>query len=145
MLRFFSAYYAECQKRVSDITTSSILKWTVYITKSRQRYDKTFNNILLHVPNHTLKDMYMLNYETINNTNNLYYNSVEVLIDFIDSVVAKYIFLLATPFFTSASNYGRMNFHSESCRAISYSIHFQPLVAQWFLWPDRLIFKWFFF
>ena len=37
---------------------------SVYIAKSRQRYHKTFNNILLHVSNHTLEDMYMLNYGT---------------------------------------------------------------------------------
>ena len=33
---------------------------SVYIAKSRQRYYKTLNNILLHVPNHALKDVYML-------------------------------------------------------------------------------------
>ena len=33
---------------------------SVYIAKSRQRYYKTLNNIFLHVPNHALKDMYML-------------------------------------------------------------------------------------
>ena len=37
----------------------------VYIAKSRQRYYKTLNNIMLHVPNHALKDMYMLNYGII--------------------------------------------------------------------------------
>ena len=37
---------------------------SVYTAKSRQRYHKTFNNILLHVSNHTLEDMYMLNYGT---------------------------------------------------------------------------------
>ena len=37
---------------------------SVYIAKSRQRYHKTFHNILLHVSNHTLEDMYMLNYGT---------------------------------------------------------------------------------
>ena len=46
---------------------------SVYKAKSRQRYYKTFNNILLHVPNHALKDVYMLNYRTIKNTNSSYY------------------------------------------------------------------------
>ena len=35
-----------------------------YIAKSRQRYHKTFNNILLHVSNHALNDMFMFNYGT---------------------------------------------------------------------------------
>ena len=35
---------------------------SVYIAESRQRYHKPRNNIFLHVSNHTLKDMYMLNY-----------------------------------------------------------------------------------
>ena len=43
------------------------------IAKSRQRYHKTLNNILLHVPNHGLKDVYMLNYGTIKNINSFYY------------------------------------------------------------------------
>ena len=38
---------------------------SVYIAKSRQQCYKTLNNILLHVPNNTLKDVYMLNYGTI--------------------------------------------------------------------------------
>ena len=46
---------------------------SVYKAKSKQRYYKTFNNILLHVPNHALKDVYMLNYRTIKNTNSSYY------------------------------------------------------------------------
>ena len=37
---------------------------SVYKAKSRQRYHWTLNKILLHVSNHTLKDMYMLNYGT---------------------------------------------------------------------------------
>ena len=45
---------------------------SVYIAKSRQRYYKTRNNILLHVPNHALKDVYMLNYGTIKNANSSY-------------------------------------------------------------------------
>ena len=38
---------------------------SLYIAKSRQRYYKTFNNMLLHVPNHALKDVSMLYYGTI--------------------------------------------------------------------------------
>ena len=45
-------------------TVSLKVNKSVYIAKSRQRYHKPRNNILLHVSNHTLKDMYMLNYGT---------------------------------------------------------------------------------
>ena len=45
---------------------------SLYIAKSRQQYYKTLNNILLHVPNHALKDVYMLNYGTIKNANSSY-------------------------------------------------------------------------
>ena len=34
---------------------------SIYIAKLRQRYYKTLKNILLHLSNHALKDMYMLN------------------------------------------------------------------------------------
>ena len=37
---------------------------SAYIAKSRQHYHLTLSNILLHVSNHFLKDMYMLNYGT---------------------------------------------------------------------------------
>ena len=37
---------------------------SVYKAKSGQRYHLTLNNILLHVSNHALKDMYILNYGT---------------------------------------------------------------------------------
>ena len=52
---------------------------SVYIAKSRQRYYKTLNNILLHVPNHALKDVYMLNYGTIKNTNSSYYTGFFII------------------------------------------------------------------
>ena len=70
------------------------LKRSVYIVKSRQRYDKTLNSFLLHMSNHALKDIYMirLNYGTINNTNSLYYSSLEVLIDFINPFIAILVF-----------------------------------------------------
>ena len=103
---------------------------SVYVAKSRQGYHKTLNNILLYMPNHVLKDMYMLNYGTIK-INSFYYSSIEVLIGFINSVIAIHVFLKATPLFTSASNtYDRMNFQSESCLVVAYSTHFQPLVAK---------------
>ena len=60
---------------------------SVYTVKSGQWYD-----FLLHVPNHVLKDIYMLNYGIINNMNSLYYSSIEVLIDFINSVIAIRVF-----------------------------------------------------
>ena len=37
---------------------------SVYIAKSRQRYHKTPNNILLHMSNHALKEMYMPDYRS---------------------------------------------------------------------------------
>ena len=49
------------------------------IAKSRQRYHKTLNNILLHVPNHGLEDVYMLNYGTIKNINSLYYTCLLII------------------------------------------------------------------
>ena len=74
---------------------------SVYTVKSGQWYD-----FLLHVPNHVLKDIYMLNYGIINNMNSLYYSSIEVLIDFINSVIAVRVFFNKQPhFFTSASSY----------------------------------------
>ena len=53
----------------------SILKVnkSVYVAKSRQRYYRTLNNILLHVPNHALKAVFVLNYKIIKNTNSSYY------------------------------------------------------------------------
>ena len=44
---------------------SHVNRLLVYIAKLRQRYYKTLKNILLHVSNHALKDMLMLNYGTI--------------------------------------------------------------------------------
>ena len=49
------------------------LKWISQLAKSSRQYYKTLNNILLHVPNHALKDVYMLNYGIIKNTNSSYY------------------------------------------------------------------------
>ena len=55
---------------------------SVYIAKLGQRYDKTLDNFLLHVPNHALKDMCMLNYGI------LYY----VLIDLINCAIILHVF-----------------------------------------------------
>ena len=60
---------------------------SAYIAKSGQRYDKTLNNFLLHVQNHALKDMYILDCGIINSMNSLYHSYIEVLIDFINSVI----------------------------------------------------------
>ena len=90
----------------------------------------TNNNFLLHVSNHALKYMYMLNYEIINNVNSLYYRSIEVLIDFINSVVTLHVFYKQLHFLLQPQiTYGRMNFQSARCLAVAYSIQFQPLVA----------------
>ena len=95
--------------------------------KSEQRYDDSF---FLHVPNHDLKDMYMRNYGTINNTSSLCYISIEVEINFINFVVAIHVFYKQLHFLLQPRvTYGRMNFHSEICLAVAYSIHFQSLVA----------------
>ena len=49
------------------------LSKSVYMAKSRQRYHKTLANILLHLPNHVLKDLQMFNHGIIKNANKLYY------------------------------------------------------------------------
>ena len=38
---------------------------SVYRAKLRQWYYKTLKNIFLHMPNHALKDIHMLNYGTM--------------------------------------------------------------------------------
>ena len=61
--------------------------------------EDTLNKVVikLHVPNHTLKDMYMLNYGAINNTNSLY-SSSKVLIDSItNNFIAKTFFITVYP------------------------------------------------
>ena len=60
--------------------------------KSVRRYDKKLYNSLLLMLNHALKGMYMLNYGIINNMNSLYYSSMEVIIDFINSVITLLVF-----------------------------------------------------
>ena len=60
--------------------------------KSVRRYDKKLYNSLLLMLNHALKGMCMLNYGIINNTNSLYYSSIEVIIDFINSVITLLVF-----------------------------------------------------
>ena len=53
------------------------------------RHHKTLNNILLHVPNHALKDVYMLNYGTIKNRNSLYYTRFFLLLIFLSYNLIK--------------------------------------------------------
>ena len=62
---------------------------SVYIAKSRQQCYKTLNNILLHVPNNTLKDVYMLNYGTIKNRNILYDTPLFIINFFIIYILIK--------------------------------------------------------
>ena len=64
---------------------------SVYIAKLSKRYYKTLQNVLTHVSNYALKDTYMLNYGTIKKA--VYYNSIGVLIDFINSVTAIHLFI----------------------------------------------------
>ena len=51
-----------------------------YIQLNRGSRVRTFNNILLHVPNHALKDVYMFNYGIMKNTNRPYYTRFFVII-----------------------------------------------------------------
>ena len=89
------------------------------------------NNFLLDVSNHALKDTHILNYGPINNTNSLYYSSVEVLADYINAVIAIHVSFYKQLYFVHQLRvtYGRMNFQSESWLAVDYSIYFYPQVA----------------
>ena len=71
---------------------------SVYIAKSRQRYYKTFKNILLLVPNHALKDVYMLNYGIIKNTNSSYYTRFFVIKFFYHIISSKQTHLVFCTF-----------------------------------------------
>ena len=71
----------------------------VHIAKSRQWYDIKFNSFLLGVPNQAVKEMYMLIYGTIKNTNSLCYSSHEVLIDYIDSIIAIHDIFMSNSIF----------------------------------------------
>ena len=75
--------------------------------------------------------IYILNCRIINiNINSLYYSSIEVLIDFINSVITLHVFYKQLHFSLQPQvTYGHMNFQSESCVAVAYSIHFQPHVT----------------
>ena len=74
--------------------------------------------------------MYMLNYGIINNKTSLYCNSVEVLIDFVDSVISIHIFSKQFHFLLQPRvTYNRMNFHHETCLVGDHSFHFKRLVA----------------
>ena len=64
-LRKYDYYYPQMFLKKYKYIEKKLLKLkvnkSVYIAKSRQRYHLTLNNILLHVSNHTLKDMHILN------------------------------------------------------------------------------------
>ena len=65
--------------------------------------------------NHALKEMYMLNYGTINYAKNFYYSYTEVLIDFINSLIAVHVFYKQLHFLPYPQvTYGPMNFQSET-------------------------------
>ena len=76
---------------------------SVYIAKSRQRYFQTLNNILLHVPNHALKDVYMLNYGTIKSTNSSYYTLFLIINCFYHIISSKDTYLIFCTFFRICS------------------------------------------
>ena len=100
---------------------------SVYIAKSGQQYIKTLNNFFLHVSNHTLNDIYMLNYGIINNMNSLHYSSIEVLIDFVNSVLHETFFISNYPFCTSAWSY--LWSHEYSVWKLSSNCLLNPLSA----------------
>ena len=72
---------------------------SVYIAKSRQRHYKTLNKILLHVPNHALKDVYMLNYGTIKSINILCYTRFFIINFFYHIISSKHTHLVFSTFF----------------------------------------------
>ena len=71
------------ENKIADVSGLVKVNKSIYIAKSRQQYYKTLNNILLNVPNHALKDLYMLNYGIIKNTNSSYYTRFFVINFFI--------------------------------------------------------------
>ena len=71
-------YFWKSQKNDMKFRKIKVNK-SVHIAKWRQRYYKTLNNIFLYVPNHALKDVYMLNYGTIKNTNSSYYTGFFII------------------------------------------------------------------
>ena len=62
---------------------------SVYIAKLRQRYHKIVKNILLQLSNHDLKDVYMLNYGPMKNTNSLYCTRFFIIINFLSYNLIK--------------------------------------------------------
>ena len=71
-------YFWKSQKNDMKFRKIKVNK-SVHIAKWRQRYYKTLNNIFLDVPNHALKDVYMLNYGTIKNTKSSYYTGFFII------------------------------------------------------------------
>ena len=63
---------------------------SVYIVKSRQKSYITLNNLLLHVLNYGLRELYMPDHGTEYNTNISYYSFIEVLLtNFVNAVPFK--------------------------------------------------------
>ena len=81
--------------------------------------------MLLQVPNHALKDIYILNYGTFQKI--VFIVVPPGAIDFINSVIAMQYTFFYKPlhFFTLVSNiYDRMTVLSENCLASAYSTTF---------------------
>ena len=65
-------------KTLSDVATNIQPKPNVATTSCASWDYKTLSNILLHVPNPALKDVHMLNYGLIKNTNSSYYSGLSL-------------------------------------------------------------------
>ena len=87
--RFFSRALDENAKCLDFQFHNLKVNKSVYIAKSRQQYYKTLSNILLLVPNHALKDVCMLNYGIIKNTNSSYYTRFFVIKVFYHIITSK--------------------------------------------------------
>ena len=81
---------------------------------------------LLHTVSHTCETIRPPWGAAINNMNSLYYSFIEVLIGFFNYFIAIHVSLQTIQPRVTCSP---MNFQSESCLAVAYSIFFQPLVA----------------
>ena len=68
----FCIGFTRTEKKYVNVTDDGIcnrktefkVNKTAYTAKSRHQYYLTHNDFLLHVPNHALKDIYILNYRT---------------------------------------------------------------------------------
>ena len=95
---------------------------SAYIAKSRQRHHKTTFCCTCQT---RLKIFVHLNYGTFLK-NSSYYSSIHV--DFINSVIAIHVFVTSNSIFLHQPR-TLTNAQSESCLAVTYSIHFQPLIT----------------